>query len=380
VFYAQNSPVRDPKRARDTLERSRATLAQRRWVTPPLAAQKPLRMRFRLSTITYVFALLAAALANFGAWGFAVAGLVLLFWAWIAIHGPRLWQALLVATAASAGGAFLLFSPYIDGSREGVRGSSCRSNVHVLAKSLLKHAANHSRLPPASTYDHQGMALHSWRTALLPHLKAGATYDALDFHQPWDSWPNSTFLARAQLEWMQCPLHYEDTMSTTSYFAVVGEDTAWPTRRGRDLSEFHDGGRRTILLLESPDRRVYWAKPEDLRLDEAINALTQPLPHPAYGHPLESGYFEKPGYGIHAAFADGTLRLLRAPLPRDVATAMLTVGGADKIDDAVIQAWSRPELDYQKCYAFGVFVVLAVLPAAKLMRRPNQRSEEAIAA
>lgn len=45
-------------------------------------------MSFRLWTIFYVFALLGAAMATFGAYGIFVSALVIGFWAWI-YSGPK---------------------------------------------------------------------------------------------------------------------------------------------------------------------------------------------------------------------------------------------------------------------------------------------------
>jgi prepilin-type processing-associated H-X9-DG protein len=94
--------------------------------------------------------------------------------------------------------------------------------------------------------------------------------------------------------------------------------------------------------------------------------------HEYDGHYIEDGYFYKPNHERNVAFADGQVRYVRMPLERDLAIALLSIEGGEKIDVAMLDRLAEPELDYMKCYVFGLFVLITLLPTPWAYRRGMQ--------
>jgi prepilin-type processing-associated H-X9-DG protein len=189
------------------------------------------------------------------------------------------------------------------------------------------------------------------------------------FDEPWNSPANSALFGTMSAPYpYQCPSH-ESNSTGTHYFAVVGEHTAWPHGRGRTKAELQDELSSTILVVEAPHKRVHWAAPADMTFDEAVKYLTEVPVERSYLHQVDHGFFRKPGWMINVAFADGSVRQVALPLPRDVAVALLTVDGGEQIDEAQLDELGKSELDYANIYAFAAFVVLAVLPGFRLIGR-----------
>jgi hypothetical protein len=94
------------------------------------------------------------------------------------------------------------------------------------------------------------------------------------------------------------------------------------------------------------------------------------LAHHRYDNP---GYFylrpPKTSRGVHAAFADGTVRFLPVPLPDEMAKALLTANAGDEVDWDEFERLTAPQLDYAKIYATIAFAVVALWPARRAFRK-----------
>ena len=158
---------------------------------------------------------------------------------------------------------------------------------------------------------------------------------------------------------------------------MVGDRAAFPPDRGRSVAEFKDGTAQTIALIEAPHMHIGWAEPRDLTMDEAVEFLSSPPESNDYGHPINAGFFYKPSRGVHVAFVDGWVRLLKLPIKREHAQALLTVDGGESIDPSNIPTAENPEIDYARIYSLSVFVLLTLLPAINLRKksRHEKRAE-----
>ena len=111
-------------------------------------------MKFRLGTIAYVFALLAAGMAAFGNWGILAAAAAGAFWAsaafrrWKSVRVPAVVMTLLLLLAAALGGA-------LSAAREAAQQSSCHGRLFQLAH-VLNHCGNNISYPAAVTRDGPG--------------------------------------------------------------------------------------------------------------------------------------------------------------------------------------------------------------------------------
>src|SRR5262249_31837336 len=136
----------------------------------------------------------------------------------------------------------------------------------------------------------------------------------------------------------------------------------------------------TIMVIEAHGQNTSWANPSDLTFDEAVQLLASKSatkdPHfyqPSGG--LFSQMFGKYGEGLHVAMADGTIHFLALPLPKDLAAALLTVDGNEGDLHNQLEYYTRPQIDVGKCYGFGVFVLISLLPAIPLLRRKYKHRE-----
>jgi Protein of unknown function (DUF1559) len=319
-------------------------------------------MSFRLWTIFYVFALFAAAMATFGAAGIIAACTVLAFWGWV-YRGPKLQTSVAILLLIIGVVAFLaaLLLPALSSVRSYSRRAACFNQIHQLGLALNSYYARTGSYPPVHVANADGTPLLSWRVLILSKLERQDAFDLIDFSAAWDD-PRNRPVTSTPIDLFRCP-SYPREGPTTNYLAVVGPQAAWLPSGTRTLADFHNGGATTILLVEADDKQVPWAQPKDLTFDEAVELLTSP-PGQDAGHHVRHGFFYKPTVVRHVVFADGHVGFVRVPLDRDVAEALLKVGSDTNVDPLELRRATEPELDYALSYAFGMFVFLALLPAA----------------
>ncbi|WP_428308911.1 DUF1559 domain-containing protein [Lacipirellula sp.] len=245
-------------------------------------------------------------------------------------------------------------------SGRGVR-ESCASNLNQFAKSLFIYEMQKRQLPQAAIKGPNGRPFHSWRISILPMIEQSQIFEAYDWEEPWDS-PHNSQLLSAPIEIFQCPgrrsLFEERLPAATSYFAVVGPQTAWPPDRGLSLSEITDRPDQTIVLLEAAGLNVPWGEPRDLTYDEAIEMLTSP----SDDRVVHTG-------GVNAAFADGAVRFLPVPMNRKMAEALLTARGDEPIDWDTFERDARSEPRPVNYYPLIAFAIVALWPARRLFQR-----------
>lgn len=332
-------------------------------------------MQFRVADIAYPFALFATSVGAFGfERGLLASLMVAIFWL-AAYKQPRTtiieWLVVVGIVVVLLG----LLLPAFQEAREHTRVATCRHHLGDLAKALHLHPEKEGGLPQAIIQDERGAPAHSWRVSILPFIDDQSTYDAYDWSEPWSS-SNNSIVAISTIEHFLCP---SDPLANSNsphanYFAIVSPQTAWPTDRGLQLSEVNDGLENTILLLEAASLGVTWTQPRDLTYDEAIKLLTGAMPKQlVHGRYDEPGCFYKQhsteSRGVHAAFADGTVRFLPVPLPEEMAKALLTANAGDEVDWDEFERLTAPQLDYAKIYATIAFAIVALWPARRALRK-----------
>ena len=333
-------------------------------------------MSFRLWTIFYVFALLASAMATFApALGIGLAGTVCAFW-WIVFGGPgpqkKVPRVLLIIGIACWLFLLLLVLPSVQSAGPTSYRNTCLNNLRLLALTLLNYRDSKGKFPPAYIVDANGRPLLSWRMAMLPYFEqSGLPY--VDVTKAWND-PANTAIASTAIVGFSCPSRAAFS-TTTDYSAIVGPQTMWPGANGISSEEIRDGAANTIMLIEAHRASVSWAEPGDLCYDEALALLTKPAAADD-GHRADDGFFYKPVTSRNVAFADGSVRSLRLPLDRIVASALLTADGGEQIDMADLDKSTRPTLYYARCYGFAVFVILSILPAELVGRQKRRIDSE----
>lgn len=344
-------------------------------------------MTFRLTTILYVFALLAAALATFGAWGILLAGIA--FYA--AVLGSRQeqfsWKGFSLGWIEAIGiAASLLFLaalllPVVQSTRSPSRSSVSMNNMKQLQVALYCYHEVHGQFPPPYTTDDTGRPLHSWRTLLLPYLEEQQLYDRLDLNKPWNSEANlAVFQELAHYIFQSPRINYDfatDDTYQTHYFAVVGDRTAWSAERRVTTATMTEAEQNRVQIIEVGGRDAAWYEPNDLTYVEAMDLLT--------GDAKDQYEIVHPGYFVSKRLTVDSLRSRLVCLVNgsarslgyvssESAEALLSANGnyvesADSYHARSRQVAVSSIYHWDRIWGLALFVLLTIAPWVPRIRR-----------
>ncbi len=332
-------------------------------------------MTFNIKTLLYTFALLASCLALLGVWGILVWLVVLGFWAcWFGNFGVPIGN--YVGWCLLSGVVVMLIVPAIQPSRTPSLRNMSMNNMKRFVLGMHHHHDVHQSFPAASTFDEMGTPLHSWRTLVWPFNEQGIAYDMLDLSKPWDDPGNSALPLDA--DYFQSPRFtvWNTTSMHTNYFAVVGDETAWPPGGGITFDDITDGAANTIALIEVPRTDIHMMEPRDLTVEEAVQYLTGETSE-KWGYTVDTAFtrsvYNRPER-VLIAFIDGHVDSFGV-MDRETALALLTRNGGEQVDaEDYSDGRFRPRVvrEYTKwemVWATGLFIVLCILPGFVRKRR-----------
>lgn len=317
-------------------------------------------MQFRIATILYFFALLAAAISVYGGWGLAAGVGVLLFWESI---GRKELLGSCSGVLVSLGLILIsILANPVDKARQAAQSSSCSGHLCQATLAIQNFHDATGRLPPSVGVAGLNGEEHSWRTLVLPYSSMATTYN-LD--EAWDGPKNSKADGG---DYFVCPTHGIE--GNTSYMAIVGPQTAWGDGTRRTFADITDGVEQTILLIDVGLEDIDWKEPRDLTFDEAVELLTEPIdPNTFKGHYSQPGMFCKPMYYRNVIMADRSFYRIGVPIERELAIALITASGGEDIDLEELAGLGTPDWDYGRLYGLALLIALALLPIAPAARR-----------
>lgn len=209
-----------------------------------------------------------------------------------------------------------LLVPAVIQARTAARRVEGMNNLKQIMLALHNYHDAHKHFPPAVVMGPDGKTPHSWRVELLPYLDHKALYEEYKMDEPWDSENNKKVLAK-----MPSVFRSPDDdgpPNNTSYFAVVGKNTAFgkisagaaagafggeglaggfgavgSSKGGVRIRDITDGTSNTVAVVEAK-RDIPWTKPEDIKYDG------KQLP--------KFGGFHQGGY--YVGLCDGSVRFL----------------------------------------------------------------------
>jgi len=332
-------------------------------------------MQFHLQTLLLAFVVVWSSMAVFGPWGFVFALFLLAAIAYIR-SAESMWRAAVNLILIVVCALFLLamLLPTVSGAREAARRCCCMNNLKQILLALHNYHDTYKCFPPAYIADANGKPMHSWRVLILPYLEESSLYEQYDFDEAWDG-PNNSKLAASMPTVYRCPSAGKagaNAPPMASYAAVVGPQTAWPGAKSSNLNDFRDGSANTIMLLEVADSDIHWMEPRDLAFEEVLSGSGgESGPHIWSRHEVSGGYFFHHGFGVCAAFADGSVRFYRGIPTAEALKAMLTIDGGEQIDieNIELDPGSVNKPNWSNCIAVAVLVVSVAL----LLFRPRRK-------
>ncbi|QDT01535.1 DUF1559 family PulG-like putative transporter [Adhaeretor mobilis] len=331
-------------------------------------------MRFRLSTILYVFALLAAGMATFGGWGIPSALYLCGVWYFLLKKNDRgLRKTLTYFVIAALVGLLptTLVLTGLSSARYGHARSLCTRTLREVYYALQNHESAQRALPPAIGFDDLNQVPSSWRLTIAGFFAPGHFYPPYDHTQRYDAPANAKTTNMNVHDVFGCPAASQINGNETQYFAVVGKGTAWDRDQVKRTADITDAPGTTIMLIEAGNQAIPWTKPEDFSIEKAVNLLTGKIPDAIlhYDSKDTSWFYVKHSSHVNVAMADGDIRYLTIPVEEKIARALLTANGGEVIPPGTLDALTEPQLNYARIYSLSLFVLLALLPGLVLWRR-----------
>lgn len=199
------------------------------------------------------------------------------------------------------------------------------NKLKYIALSMHNYHSTFDTFPPAYSMGKDGRGKHpvSWRVLLTPYLERQDIYDNYHFDEPWDSEHNQK--ATADMPAVFGNGNPGLARNHTAFFAVLSTDERKPTgfgrHRGMRIRDFTDGTSHSLLIVEA-NRKVHWAKPDDIEWDPATD-----LP--------DLGFADT---NFLAARADGSVARFSSTRNKAMLKLMLTINDGRPVDQSEVRA------------------------------------------
>lgn len=222
----------------------------------------------------------------------------------------------------------------IPGSGPPSRRALCRSNLKIIGLALREYHDHYGSFPPLYVADSDNVPQHSWRVLLLPFLDQSPLFHAYRLNEPWNSAHNLA-LARNRPSIYACTNNSRNDM-VTSYVALTGYGTAWPTPPETcRIADVHDGLYCTAQVAEINNSDIVWTEPRDIAVVQVDNG-GRLVPtwniqacHKGGAHVLFIGGAEYVESNVRKSREMGCVRFLLDSCPTGVLRSFTTISGGE---------------------------------------------------
>jgi len=203
------------------------------------------------------------------------------------------------------------------------RRAESRNRLKILGLALEQYADQHERFPAGGTFTPHGEPMHSWQTALLPHIDQKALYELIDQSISWDDPRNRAAIETVVLEYMNPALLLGKNATAEgpglSHYAGNG----WLLGGGPALrpDSVSDGLSNTISSGEVNSEFKPWSHPLNWR-DPMLGINRVP---DGFGSPFTGG--------AHFLLGDGSVRFISDSIDPTVLKALATPNGGEPVGE-----------------------------------------------
>ena len=149
---------------------------------------------------------------------------------------------------------------------EASRRITSTNHLHNIGVALHLHHDAHGQLPPGSSTDRDGRALHSWQTLILPYLGETTLYQSIDLSKTWSDPANAAPFKQALYFFLNPSVDANET--DAAGFAVshyAGNSYVLGGTQPMTWAGFKDGASKTILAGEAAGNFRPWGQPGNWR-------------------------------------------------------------------------------------------------------------------
>ncbi len=192
------------------------------------------------------------------------------------------------------------------------------NNLRQIALAMHNYHDQMKSFPAQASLSQDKKPLLSWRVHILPYLDQEPLYKQFKLDEPWDSAHNERLIGKMPAVY-RSPLAKNVAAGKTVYLGAAGPKMVFGGAEGLSAVKITDGTSNTIMIVEANDQHaVPWTQPEDFKPD---------MKHP------KAPLVRKELKGFHAAFADGSIRMLSHEISADLLWRLLTVDGGEAIQE-----------------------------------------------
>lgn len=230
--------------------------------------------RYGLSTLFYVTAVIAAAIALVGVGGAGWAVLVLGFW--FSNRSSKTSIARILIWSVGIGILIWMLLPPIRMSRPYAIRTTHSNQMKQICLAVLNYESANGHFPPAYIADDDGKPMHSWRVLILPYLEEQALFKQYDFDEPWNGPNNSKLANKLPYAYTSIPFAQKNENSAmTGFKLVTGPETAFVKDQTKGFGDITAGSSNVIMLVDDNAKPVNWMSPEDATLEEATKLFNR---------------------------------------------------------------------------------------------------------